>query len=217
MFALASDLLHDVRVEIQGPHLVIPDRCVQSRSARCRRVAVARGQRGWPFMADRTPPARPPQRPRLTSRPGTASWDCARARVFTRTTSGSRGSEARTSRQGRPRGTLGRWIRMRFTVCHLLGRSLRGRADGSLLVLGPVLRGTVRARARDRRHPKVPTWVEIFRGWPRYPKAPVRLADGVTGHPAGQESRSPSHRTARSVTVMCITAKPKGDKACMRT
>ena len=34
MFALASDLLHDVRVDVQGPHLVIPDRCVQSRSAR---------------------------------------------------------------------------------------------------------------------------------------------------------------------------------------
>src|SRR5215472_13399211 len=77
--------------------------------------------------------------------------------------------------------------------------------------------GTVRARARDRRHPKVPAWVEIFRGRPRYPKAPVRLADGVTSHLAGQESRSPGHRTARSVTVMCITAKPQGDKACKRT
>src|SRR5262245_27716819 len=35
MFALASDLLHDVRMDIQGPHLVIPGRCVPSRSARC--------------------------------------------------------------------------------------------------------------------------------------------------------------------------------------
>src|SRR5215467_5574735 len=36
--------------------------------------------------------------------------------------------------------------------------------------LGTGSSGTVRARARDRRHPKVPTWVEIFRGRPRYPK-----------------------------------------------
>src|SRR5215831_4713546 len=49
-------------------------------------------------------------------------------------------------------------------LCHLLGRSLRGRADGSLLVFGTGSSGTVRARARDRRHPKVPTWVEILRG-----------------------------------------------------
>jgi len=45
MFALAGDLLHDVWVDVQGAHLLIPDRCVQSRSARCRRVAVAREQR----------------------------------------------------------------------------------------------------------------------------------------------------------------------------
>ena len=37
-----------------------------------------------------------------------------------------------------------------------------------------------------------------------------------TSHPTGQESRSPGHLAARSVTVMCTT-KPKGDKACKRT
>ena len=39
MFALASDLLRYVQVDVQGPHLVIPDRCVLNsqplRLARC--------------------------------------------------------------------------------------------------------------------------------------------------------------------------------------
>jgi len=97
---------------------------------------------GWTFMAGRTPSARSPQGPALTSRPVTGRWGCVRASALTRTTSGSRGSGGRTSHQEGSRGALGRWIRIRLTVCHLLGRSLQGQADGSLPRLGgPVLRG----------------------------------------------------------------------------
>jgi len=46
----------------------------------------------------------------------------ARASALARTTSGSRGSGGRTSCQRRSRRTLGRWIRVRCTVAHLLGR-----------------------------------------------------------------------------------------------
>jgi hypothetical protein len=41
MFALASDLLRYVRVDVQGPHLLIPDRSVQSRSAPLRLAGPA--------------------------------------------------------------------------------------------------------------------------------------------------------------------------------
>src|SRR6266567_7021743 len=46
----------------------------------------------------------------------------ARASALARTTSGSRGSGGRASCQGRSRRTLGRWIRIRSTVSHLLGQ-----------------------------------------------------------------------------------------------
>jgi hypothetical protein len=182
MFTLTSDFLHDVRVDVQGPHLVFPDRCVLSRSARCGWVAVARGQRGWPFMAGRTRPARLPQRPRLTSRPVTCQLGLPHGRAPSPGRHrGPAGRREEPHARG-ARGTLGRWIRIRFTVCHLLGRSLRGRADGSLLVFGTGSSGTVRARARDRRHPKVPTWVESSAADHRYPQVPPWL----TGLPCGR-------------------------------
>jgi hypothetical protein len=35
----------------------------------------------------------------------------------------------------------------------------------------------------------------------------------LASHQTDQESRSTGHRAAPSVTVMCFTTKPKGDKA----
>ena len=43
MFALAGDLLRYVPVDVQGPHLVIPDRCMQSGPARRGWLAAAIG------------------------------------------------------------------------------------------------------------------------------------------------------------------------------
>jgi len=127
-------------------------------------------------MAGRTRSARSPHRPGLTSRPVTCRWVAARASALTRATSGSRGSGGRTSRQKGSRGTLGRSIRIRLTVCHLLGRSLRGRADGEPARLGgPVLRdGTSTppgwaspesahvggSSAADHGSPRPPSWFE---------------------------------------------------------
>jgi len=50
----------------------------------------------------------------------------ARASALARTTSGSRGSGGRASRQGRSRGTSGRWIRICCTVSHLPGPAISG-------------------------------------------------------------------------------------------
>jgi hypothetical protein len=181
MFTLASDLLHDVRVDVQGPHLVIPDRCVQSRSARCGWVAVAREQRGRPFMADRTRPARLPQRPRLTSRSATCQLGLRRSGRLHPDDIGV----PRVGGKNLSPGALAPEPSATGSGCASLLSSPRP------VVAGPSRReparlwdrlfGTVRARARDRRHPKVPTWVEIFRGRRRYPKAPPWL----TGLPCG--------------------------------
>ena len=66
----------------------------------------------------------------------------ARASALTRTTSGSRGSAGRISCDGCSRATLGLWIRMRFTVGQLLGRSPWEWANKKpFLSAGPVLRG----------------------------------------------------------------------------
>ena len=64
-------------------------------------------------------PGPPPRRP-------ARSWPAAPAAAgaLARTISGSHGSGGRASRQGRSRRARGFWIRIRFTVCHLLGRSL---------------------------------------------------------------------------------------------
>jgi len=177
MFALAGDLLHDVWVDVQGAHLLIPDRCVQSRSARCRRVAVAREQRAA-----------------LHGGPDAASPLASKAAIDVTAGHLPVGiAHRRAPSPGRHRGPAGR-----REEPHARGvraePSAAGSGCASLLssprpvVAGPSRRkparlgtgssGTVRARAPDRRHPKVPTSVEILRGRPRYPKAPVRLAAG---------------------------------------
>jgi hypothetical protein len=118
------------------------------------------GAAGRPFMADRTPPARSPQRPRLTSRPATCQ-------LGLRTGERLHPDDIMVPRAGGKNLTPGAFARNprpldpdALHFCHLLGRSLRGRADGSLLVFRTGSSGTVRARARDRRHPKVPKVVE---------------------------------------------------------
>jgi hypothetical protein len=181
MFALASDLLHDVRVDVQSPHLVIPDRCVRSRSARCRRAAVARGQRGWPFMAGRTPPARSPQRPRLASRPATCQ-------LGLRTGERLHPDDIGVPRVGGKNLTPGALAR---NPRPLDPDPLHRLSSPRPVVAGPSRREPARLWDRffgdgtstrpDRRHPKVPTWVENLRGRPGYPKAPPWL----TGLPCG--------------------------------
>jgi hypothetical protein len=142
MFTLTSDLLHDVRVDVQGPHLVIPDKCVQSRSARRGWVAVARGQRGWPFMAGRTRPARLPQRPRLTSRPVTCQLGLPHGRAPSpgrhrgpagrREEPHARGARAEPSAAGYGSASL--------SVISSAGRC-GAEPTGACSSLGPVLRG----------------------------------------------------------------------------
>jgi len=84
----------------------------------------------------------------------------ARASALTRTTSGSRGSGGRSSAQGCSRRARGLWVRIRFIVCHLLGRSLPGPGCwDAVLVFGPVLPGTVRAG------PRMGVTRKCARGW----------------------------------------------------
>lgn len=67
----------------------------------------------------------------------------ARASALARTMAGSRGSGGRTSRPGRWRRDGGLWIRIRFTVGHLLSRSCPSRPSASLRSSsGLVPRGT---------------------------------------------------------------------------
>src|SRR5262249_3940649 len=100
------------------------------------------------------------QKPRLTSRPATCQ-------LGLRTGERLHPDDIGVPRVGGKNLTPGTFARNprpldldALHFCHLLGRSLRGRAGGSLLVFETGSSGTVRAHARDRRHPKVPTRVE---------------------------------------------------------
>jgi hypothetical protein len=176
MFALARDLLRYVQVNVQGPHLVVPDRCVLNsqplRLARCGTWHPA----GPSWRARRHRTAR--LKGGLDVTVGHLLVGCARASALTRTTSGSRGSGGRTSRQRGSRGTLGRWIRIRFTVCHLLSRSLQGRADGEPARLGDWFFGDGTSTRPGSASPESAHVGGIFRGRPQVPQTAF-VVDGV--------------------------------------
>jgi hypothetical protein len=137
--------------------------CGVSPDVRHRRICGPALGRSWraPGMGDRDSTARYP--------PGGLA---ARASALARTTSGSRGSGGRASRQGRSRRALGLWIRMRFTVISSPGRHVRGLVDEEPRpCLGTVLRGTVRAGAAVGRHPKVRMPVESSPAGPGHDSA----------------------------------------------
>src|SRR5215470_4098706 len=105
------------------------------------------------------PPARSPQRPRLTSRPATCQ-------LGLRTGERLHPDDIGVPRVGGKNLTPGAFARNprpldldALHFCHLLGRSLRGRADGSLLVLGPALRG------RYEHAPGTGVTLKCPRGW----------------------------------------------------
>jgi len=172
MFALASDLLRYVRVDVQGPHLLIPDRSVQSRSAP-RRLAGPAMALGSGLDLHRWRAAVGP----LAS---TAGIDVTAGHLPVGGGTGERLDPddigvprvgGRTSRRRGSRETLGRWIRIRFTVRHLLGRSLRGRADGSLPSSEQVLRGRSAHAPGMGVKPKVPAWAASSAAGHGYPTA----------------------------------------------
>ena len=106
----------------------------------------------------------------------------ARASALARTTSGSRGSGARASYSGRSRRACGFWIRIRFTVCHLLRPvTVRAGLVGYPDRLVNRFFEERRRGRRDGRHPKVRAPVESFGASPGAPKCPPGWAGIASG------------------------------------
>jgi hypothetical protein len=190
MFALASDLLHDVRMDIQGPHLVTPDRCVPSRSARC---PLGRGGT-WPagLALHGGPDAASP----LASK---AAIDVTAGHLPVGIAHGLAPSPGRhRGPAGRREEPHARGVRAEPSAagsgCASLSvispaGSLGGRADGSLLVIGTGSSGDGTSTRPGWASPESAHAGGVFRGRPRYPKAPPWL----TGLPCG---RSPGSTAA---------------------
>jgi hypothetical protein len=189
MFALASDLLRYVRVNVQRSSPGNSDRCVQSSSAAAA-GALWQWAAGWTFMAGRTPSARSPQRPGLTSRPVTCRWGCGTDERLDPDDIGSRGSgEEPHARRARAGPSAAGYGSASLSVISSAGRC-GAELTGSLPVLGTGSPGTVRACARDRRHPNVPTWVASSAAGHRY----LQSAFVVDGLPVWRLTGPPRRR-----------------------
>lgn len=131
----------------------------------------------------------------------------ARASALARTMAGSRGSGGRTSRPGRWRRDGGLWIRIRFTVGHLLSRSCPSRPSASLRSSsGLVPRGTACVSApgmgvtwRRRTGPGP-------HGVSRGTRGPRRSGRGGPGRRRSRRCRTPGRSLTRCL-VRAISAR----------